>query len=229
MTTGDFPYTCGVHTDWIHEDGDNFPFLHRYEKFVLQPGDCIAGGFAKNALLHKQPRDLDMYFPSQEHYLHTKEVMVNDGWSVKYDTDHATCLTKDNLSIDLVKVHYGTAEQIIDGFDFTICKFAWVRLREDHNDNDDDLFIDDGVDDEGYPFEAVFSPVFFEHLAMKRLVIDNMMVLPLNTFQRMFKYTRYGYNLTRESKIKLISAIHSIPMTSSEDVDALLSHTLYEN
>ena len=61
---------------------------------------------------------------------------------------------------------------------------------------------------------------------MKRLVIDERLPLPLNTFQRMFKYTRYGYNMCRESKVKLLVAIRN--MTIEGDVDDELARTLYE-
>lgn len=216
-------------TSILHEDGGNFPFLHQYDKYVLHVSDCIAGGFAKNAVLGKAPRDLDMYFAYEENYEDTKQRMLNDddhAWHVKYDTGHATCMTDGKVSIDLVKYHFGTPSDIINDFDFSICKFAWVRVREDSNEEPEAKIDDSEVSNDGYPFEAFFSPLFFEHLSMKRLVIDEKLPLPLSTFQRMFKYTRYGYNMCRESKVKLLVAIREMHIEG--DVDDELAKTLYE-
>jgi hypothetical protein len=61
---------------------------------------------------------------------------------------------------------------------------------------------------------------------MKRLVIDQDLkniILPVNTFNRMFRYARYGYFPCRETKAKIIQSLRDIP-SFSED---LLSMELY--
>jgi hypothetical protein len=194
----------------VSEDGENFTQFHPFSKYLKHDGDCIAGGFAKHIFEGKKPRDLDLYFTCREHYEDVLQQMLSDGWEQTYKNDHATGVRRDNISVDLVTYIYGSAESIISQFDFTVTKFAW-RLVSD----------EDGVN-----FEAVFHPDFFEHLTTHRLVIDDRMVLPISTFQRMFKYTRYGFNLCRESKIKLLLAIrdwqpHETGNTANELEDAL--------
>ena len=43
---------------------------------------------------------------------------------------------------------------------------------------------------------------FFEHLHMKRLVIDENIPFPISTWERTYRYKGYGYNMCRETKKK---------------------------
>lgn len=218
-------------TEFVHESGSEFPMMHHYDKMLFHVGDMIAGGFAKNAVLGNRPRDLDMYFNSVDDLEDTRLRLLADGWEKRYESPHAIGVTDGHTSVDLVKMEFGSAEEILATFDFTVCKFAWVRVGEIVSEIENAGQIDDkegGAD--GYPCEAVFASTFFEHLAMKRLVIDDKLPLPLSTFQRMFKYTRYGFNLCRASKVKLLTAINdavtSLPQGS--DINDALSNILYE-
>ncbi|MFT8538159.1 MAG: hypothetical protein ABF560_07080 [Bifidobacterium aquikefiri] len=196
--------------DAIVEDGENFKQFHQFNKYLKHDGDCFAGGFAKHVFEGKKPRDLDMYFTDSSHYEDTLSRMLADGWEQTYKNDHATGVRKDGQSIDLVTYIYGDAESVIGEFDFTVTKFAWRLISEDDE----------------VKFEAVFHPDFFEHLETHRLVIDDKMVLPISTFQRMFKYTRYGFNLCRESKVKLLLAIRNWEPHNSEDTADELEEAL---
>jgi hypothetical protein len=218
-------------TEFIRESGSDFPMMHRYDKMLFHVGDMIAGGFAKNAVLGNRPRDLDMYFTSVNDLEDTRQRLMADGWEERYRSAHAIGVTDGHTSVDLVKMGYGSAERILSTFDFTICKFAWVRVAEDAEQEPDAGQADENEGGAGdYPCSAVFASTFFEHLAMKRLVIDDRLPLPLSTFQRMFKYTRYGFNLCRASKVKLLAAITNtiIELPGESGIDEALSNILYE-
>jgi hypothetical protein len=206
---------------WVVEDGDNLkPQLSQFNQYLHHHGDCIAGGFAKHVFTGAHPRDLDLYFINEQNMMDTYDHMINDGWEQSYKNDNATGLRRNGISVDLVTYAFGTAEEIINGFDFSITKFAYRMIADGKN----------------VRYEAVFHPDFFEHLITHRLVIDDDMVMPLSTFQRMFKYTRYGYNMCRESKVKLLMAIREwsgvtdINHTPTPgDLEEALSSSLYES
>jgi hypothetical protein len=208
-------------TYWTVEDGANFkPQLSQFNQYLHHDGDCIAGGFAKHVFTGARPRDLDLYFINEQNMKDTYNRMISDGWEQSYTNANATGLRRDHTSVDLVTYSYGTAENIINGFDFSITKFAYRMI----------------ADGKSIRYEAVFHPDFFEHLTTHRLVIDDDMVMPLSTFQRMFKYTRYGYNMCRESKVKLLMAIREWTGTTdinhtptTNDLEEALSSSLYES
>ena len=64
---------------------------------------------------------------------------------------------------------------------------------------------------------------FFEHLHTKRLVIDDNIPFPMSTFERAFRYAKYGYLPCKETKMKLARAIKDL---SDEQIE--LSESLYD-
>lgn len=197
---------------WRHAPLEIFPTLKPYRKYLTVDGSYIAGGCFKHLFEEKRPRDLNMYFTTEEAFETVKRSFLDDGWVKKYESGNAFGIIKDGVSIDLVQFAYKPVEQMLGDFDFTITKFALARTGTDENG--------EGV------FEAVYHPDFFEHLTTKRLVIDDKLKLPINTFQRMFKYTRYGYDMCRESKVRLLMAIREWDTQGGLEDD--LTRGLYE-
>lgn len=206
-------------TEMKHATLENFPMLNVLRPYLNVDGAYIAGGCFKHLFEGKRPRDLDMYFPDEQAFDEAKAKYLEQGWEAAYESKNAVGVKKDGKSIDLVKFAYKPVEEMLGMFDFTITKFALRRT---------------GTDDDGKSeYEIVHHPDFFEHLTTKRLVIDDELRLPINTFQRMFKYTRYGYNLCRESKIKLLIAIRDWDPEDEnasvhDELEDALQHSLYE-
>ena len=73
-------------------------------------------------------------------------------------------------------------------------------------------------------FEVMYHEDYFEHLQMKRLVIDDGIPFPVSTFNRSYKYQSYGYGLCKESKIKLITSLREIDVLNEDE----LGKSLYE-
>lgn len=208
-------------TAWVHEDAGNLPHVNSVKNH-LQYGDgaFFAGGFAKHLFEGKAPRDLDVFFESRDHFERFRDHMLEDGWETTFTRDNATGVSDGNVNIDLVTRVFGTPEEIIGNFDFTVTKFALYR--------------------NGEAFEAVFHPAFFEHFALRRLVIDDRLVAPISTFQRMGKYARYGYEMCRESKVRLLMSIRDwnptppeggifdAPPQEHDVLESALSRGLYE-
>ena len=59
-------------------------------------------------------------------------------------------------------------------------------------------------------YKIVCDENFFEHLHLKRLVVDDKIPFPMSTFERMIRYIGYGYRPCRETKVKIATAIHDL-------------------
>lgn len=178
----------------------NFQVLSYLDKYIVD-NSFIAGGCFKN-ILNKEPlKDIDLFFNSEDDYLKGVSIYTKSKeYELCYETNNVIAFkdVKSNLVIELIKKTHGTTDEVLNSFDFTITKFAIERKNEvitikHHKD-------------------------FFEHLHMKRLVIDNKLLFPISTFERSYKYKGYGYGLCRESKMKLIEGIRAAETVDDEDL-----------
>lgn len=162
----------------------------KLSKYLYGHNGFIAGGCFKNILTDTPCKDIDIFFRNIQDFDMAVCVFEKDNNYTKiYNNDNAIGYIENdtNMKIDLVQSRFGTPEEIINAFDFTITKMAFSI--------------------EGKDYQIICHQDFFEHLFTKRLVIDNEIPFPLSTFNRALRYTKYGYNLCFESKEKLIKAI----------------------
>lgn len=123
---------------------------------------------------------------------------------------------------------FGTAEQIISQFDFTITKFAYYKAEiEDETgaEVEDTPFDAESVGEKiktHIEYRVMYDDKFFEHLHLKRLVINDKIPYPMSTFERMLRYAKYGYFPCRETKMLLIKALREL-----DDKQVELSESLY--
>lgn len=110
--------------------------------------------------------------------------------------------------IELCRTIFGTAEQIISQFDFSITKFAYYKAK---------------TEDELTEYRVVYHDQFFEHLHLQRLVVDDTIPYPMSTFERMIRYAKYGYFPCKETKLKIVKALREL---SDEQVE--VSESLYK-
>lgn len=174
---------------------NSYPQLIKYQKYLSKINGYIAGGSFKDIFLSRNVRDIDIFFYTEKDFedavkyykniLKYKETYSNDNCVAFYDK-------KNSLVIELIKSIFGEPEKVISQFDFTIVKCALER----HTDVLGEV-----------SYTLIHHNKFFEHLLLNKLVIDEGMPKSVATFNRVLKYTRYGFNLCRESKLKLVSAI----------------------
>jgi hypothetical protein len=184
---------------------ENFVKLRQLDKFMLGHKGYIAGGVFKNIFNNEKYKDVDIFFEKESHYDEAEKYFRdNEEYSFKYKNNKVTAFVhrKTEVTVELIKHKFKPPLEMIDEFDFTITKFVYYKL-------------DDPVEEE-ISWEIAYHNRFFEHLHMKRLVVDEGLVLPVNTFNRMFRYARYGYFPCRESKAKVIQAMRELPRFSDE-------------
>ena len=181
------------------KEKSTFFCLNKLDKFLEGHDGFIAGGCFKNLFNNEPIRDIDIFFKTEDEYksaldLFNKKMSYGE-YSKLYENDNCVAFThkKTKIQVELIKKRFGTPQQILEIFDFSIVKVALCK--------------------EGSEYKLMYVDRFFEDLHQKKLVIDidfDKIPLPVNTFDRAFKYQRYGYSLCRESKIKLIESLRNL-------------------
>lgn len=195
---------------------NNYGKLKFLIQYISATGGTIAGGCFKNIFNNEPLKDIDIFFSNEKKAIGAFDVfrLDVDRYVPIYANDRVKSFRdkKNNLKIDLVmKYFYPNPQDLLSSFDFTITKFAMYNkkiLEEDGNFHYE-------------PF-ITFHKNYFEHLHLKRLVIDDKIPFPASTFERLIKYVSYGYMPCRDTKIALIEALRTLP------ADFTVSNSLYD-
>lgn len=220
----------------VERDRGNFWMMNWLDQYMAGHKGFIAGGCFKNIFCKEKVKDIDIFFESLTDY----EEAVNyfDSMTPGYEGDDkreeeyifhyqndkvkAYKNTKTGIRVELCKAVFGTAEEVISQFDFTIAKFAYYKAEvEDKTEAAFEPFDFDGMEElaefhiEKKPethieYKIVCDENFFEHLHLKRLVTDDKILFPMSTFDRMIRYIGYGYRPCKETKVKIATAIHDL-------------------
>ena len=195
----------------IKRDRENFWILNWLDEYMTGHKGFICGGCFKNIFNKEKVKDLDIFFENESDF--DDAVQYFDSQTPGYDGDDVRDekyhfhYENDNVKaykhietgvvLELCCKIFGKPEEILNKFDFTITKFAYYKEE---------------VDD-----------AFFEHLHLKRIVIDKDIPFPMSTFERMLRYAKYGYFPCKETKMKIINALRDL---TDEQVE--LSESLYD-
>ncbi len=228
----------------IKENRDNFWTLNWLDGFMVGHKGFICGGCFKKIFNKEKVKDLDIFFHSE--YDWNEAVDYFDSMTPGYEGDEkrdeqyrfyyenknvkAYKHIKTGIVLELCRKIFGTAEDILNQFDFTIVKFAYYKEEVEDETGaavEYDPFGIEPVKGEGQKthieYRVMYDDIFFEHLHMKRLVVDNEIPFPMSTFDRMFKYAKYGYLPCKETKMKVIDSIRQLP-----DKQVEISESLYD-
>jgi hypothetical protein len=191
---------------FIPDDARNYPQLHFIKGLLAGTQGYVAGGCFKDILNGKKPRDLDVYFKNDIDF--NEAVGLFDGKaeqgtaSKSYSTKNVIAYHYHGYTLEFVDSWHTDIVDLIMRFDFNVDKFAYEP-----------------------EFGNVFyQEDFFKDLVMHRLSISGYPPFPLATYNRMFKYAKYGYTPCRETKVLLASLISKLP----EVKDADFSKDFYE-
>lgn len=201
--------------DFIERSLENFHAVHSLDAYMVGHKGFIAGGCFKNIFDHSKIKDVDIFFEGQEDWAAACNYFRNnESFVFSYENDKVEAYKNKhtNVRVELIRHVFGTPEQIISNFDFTITKFAYFKREVANEDAEADTTTE---------YRVVHHADFFEHLQMKRLVIDDRLVKPISTFERSYKYRDYGYRMCRESKVRLLTAIKLTEFTDADLVQSL--------
>lgn len=191
-------------TKYITSDPDHIFALRQLDKFMIGHNGFIAGGCFKNIFNNEPIKDIDVFFKSAADFNNAVSYFNGDeDFESYYESKNVTAFRHKAscVSVELVQTIFGTPEEIIGEFDFTVVKFAYYK--ED--------VVDDELGLESCTYKAIYHKNFFEHLHLKRAIIDDKIPKPMSTFSRLLKYRKYGYVPCVETKQKLINALRNLP------------------
>lgn len=232
----------------VKEEIDNYWMLNWLDQFMIGHKGFICGGCFKNVFNKEKVKDLDIFFQTRADYEEAVEYYDNKTAGYRID-DVDNTLSEDEaeykflyenknvkayvhkksgIRIELCCKIFGTAEEILNQFDFTITKFAYYKEEvEDETGAELKNPFDDEIiemqKDTHIEYKVLVHDKFFEHLHMKRLVVDDKIPFPMSTLERTFRYVKYGYFPCKETKMKLVKAIHEL---SEEQLE--VSESLYD-
>jgi hypothetical protein len=175
----------------------------KLDLYMIGHKGFIAGGCFKNIFMNEKIKDIDIFFENDTDRADAESYYdSNEDYYEYYKNDKVKAYKHrhNQTQVELVKTVYGTPEEILNNFDFTVAKFAYFKKREKDEDGE-----------EKTTYKCLIHENFFEHLALKRTVLDDKIPFPVSTFERMIRYTNYGFYPCRETKKKLIEAIYALP------------------
>ncbi len=190
-------------TKYIISDPDHIFALRQLDKFMIGHKGFIAGGCFKNIFNNEPIKDIDVFFKSSADFNNAVSYFNGDeDFESYYESKNVTAFRHkaSGVSVELVQTIFGTPKEIIGEFDFTVVKFAYYK--ED--------VVDDELGLETCTYKAIYHKNFFEHLHLKRAIIDDKIPKPMSTFNRLLKYRKYGYVPCVETKQKLINALRNL-------------------
>lgn len=230
----------------IKQERDNFWLLNWLDEFMAGHKGFICGGCFKNIFNHEKVKDIDIFFKSRTDYDEAVQYFDsqsrgcegkekgNEIYSFYYENDNVKAYKhiEKGITIELCCKIFGTAEEILNNFDFTVTKFSYYKeeVEDETGAEYDGVSTFLNPDTGGYEklqthieYKILHDDKFFEHLHLKRLVTDNKIPYPMSTFERMLRYAKYGYFPCRETKMKIIKALREL---SEQQVE--LSESLYD-
>ena len=211
--------------------------LNWLDQFMIGHKGFICGGCFKNIFNKEKVKDLDIFFKSKVDFeeavsYYDNQTIGNDAkYKILYENANVKAYIhkKTGVRVELCCKIFGTVEDILNQFDFTITKFAYYKEEiEDetgaevvspfNNEN-----VKSPVKSTHIEYKVLMHDKFFEHLHMKRLVTDDKILFPMSTFERMIRYAKYGYFPCKETKMKIAREINNL---SKEQLE--VSEVLYD-
>lgn len=183
---------------FIEKDPSVFFKLRFLDIYMAGHSGFTAGGCFKNIFQNVKIKDIDIFFETETDFTNANIHFKGDGdYVLSYENKNTVAYknTKTNMRVELVRSQFGTAQDIISKFDFSIVKFSYFRKR---------VVTEEGM---STSFMCLHHADYFEHLTLKKLVLEKEILFPVSTFERSYRYTKYGFGLCRESKENLLNAI----------------------
>lgn len=204
--------------EWMKSDPEHIFSLRQLDKFMVNHRGFIAGGCFKNLFNGEHIKDVDVFFRDRADFLHGVQSLHDcDEFEPLYKSENVNAYRhkESGVTVELVQSIFGTPEEIISQFDFTVTKFAYYKEVVEKYERIN--LAEFGLAEPGeevesvWEYKSVYHPQFFEHLHLKRLIIDDRIPFPMSTFNRVLRYRKYGFVPCVETKQKLINAIRRLP------------------
>lgn len=192
---------------FVKSGPENLFALRQLDKFMEGHKGFVAGGCFKNLFSGERIKDIDVFFESSTDWFDAcTELDLSEDFEEAYTSENVNGYRhkQSGTVVELVRSVFGTPEEILSKFDFTVVKFAYFKETV----TEVDPF---GLETTSTVYRAIYHPQFFEHLHLKRCIIDEDIPKPMSTLNRVIRYAKYGYTPCTETKQKLIEALRKLP------------------
>lgn len=185
---------------WIEGNLSEFKELRFMRKLLYNTHACkkvyIAGGCFADLLQGKEPKDFDFWYASELDYTLATAAPTN----VRYVSRNCVAVKHDGYLVEHINVRFGTPREILENFDFTVCKFA--------------AFIDgSGV------AKVLYHKDFFKDLQRKEIAVETTRELKQETISRIVKYSNKGFKITKKVAKLLGELYYKYPGAILEEDD----------
>lgn len=216
-------------SEFIECHESNFRQVRFLQEFLSGHNGFICGGCFKNLFTGERAKDLDVFFRNEQDFLDA--VIEFDGNDSEYIPFYknkkvkAFKHRKSGVVVELIRKIFGSPQEILEQFDFTIAKFAYFRkeVEDEPSGTQEEITLFDNESLTHYEYCCLYHEKFFEHLTLKRLVVDDKLPFPASTFERIIKYAKYGFFPCKETKVRIIEGIRGLP-----EGQASISESLYD-
>lgn len=201
---------------FIERDPLSFNKILFLDIYMAGHNGYIAGGCFKNIFQGVKIKDIDIFFNSETDFAQANIYFKsNADYLPSYENDNTIAYknTKTNIRVELIKKEYGTPAEILARFDFSITKFAYLKRK-----TETETIM--GLPEIATSYHCLHHEFFFEHLTCKKLVLEPAILFPVSTWERSYRYNKYGFGLCRESKENLLNALKNADVSN-------LSQSLY--
>lgn len=194
-----------------HSHFKNLSFLSEY---LHGHNGYIAGGCFKDIFTGNKVKDIDLFFVTEDDYKDARRFYLHVNWEIVYENANAISFKhpEKDVRIELIKRSFGSPEYIMSQFDFSVCKFAYMKTASSGLKFGESRIIED-------QFEVMYCNAYFEDLTLKRIVFDNEILTPTQSFDRVLRYTLYGFGIEKKEKIKLLNSILKLDVITDEDLN----------
>ena len=174
---------------------------HIPEKFAeavktMDGNVMLCGGAVTSVFTNQRIRDFDLYFSNAHVFGLVLAYMKKRKAEIVVQTDNAITLRWHGHKWQLIRCVFGTAAEIFNSFDFSICMGAYSLT---HN-------------------VWTLHKDFLVHNAEKRLVFHNGTRYPLCSLIRTRKYASRGYTLTGVGYIEIALCVHALRINTYADL-----------
>lgn len=213
----------------VNKDPNNMFAVRQLDRYMEGHNGFVCGGCFKNIFNREKIRDIDIFFAEEADWAEACERFASDQrYDAAYENKNVKAYREKETGVvvELCRKIFGTPTEILKQFDFTITKCAYYKVLVTPLVDGETLLCKKFIEkDEKREIEyrLLIDDNFFEHLHFKRLVCDDAIPYPMSTFNRMFKYGRYGYFPCTETKAKIVKALRS----ASED-DIKMVESFYD-
>jgi hypothetical protein len=177
-------------SDYVGELAVKFSGVDFYKPLLTNDKVIVAGGCFKDMFLERPARDVDVFFRTEKAYQEYVDKFENSpAFTLQLDSGRSKSFKRigQDVVVDLIYHQFGAPLDILQYFDFTVCKFAYYMM-----------------DGEYY---VLYHSQYFRHLKDREL---HLTVHPSDVdqeFNRVIKYARYGFDLSVQSKARFFENI----------------------